>query len=114
MARQTDPNFYKGKRWQRERNIYIKEHPFCERCLAKGIYVPADIVHHKKYLNDTTAKDASIALNFDNLESLCATCHNNEHHAGKFRRKGRRWRFENGELIMQEAEEPPPMVICRL
>lgn len=103
MTKSTNPQFYKSRKWQRERELYRKDHPFCERCLAKGVYVPTDIVHHKEYLNNEKARDASIALNFQNLEALCATCHNNEHHKGKVKRK-RRWKFVNGELVMTEDE----------
>ena len=105
MARQTDQQFYWGKKWQRERTIYKRDHPFCERCLAKGLYVPADLVHHKEYLNTEKSKDARIALNFDNLESLCFECHNVEHHKGQFRKRNRRWKFVNGELVLEN--EPP-------
>lgn len=108
MARSTDRQFYWSRKWQREREIYRREHPFCELCLEKGIYVPADLVHHKQELNSETAKDAEVSLNFENLQSLCASCHNAIHHKGKIRRKGRRWRFENGELIMEEPEDMSP------
>lgn len=103
MARSTSRQFYWGPKWQKERAIYRREHPFCERCLKEGIYKPADLVHHKEYLDDAKAKDARIALNFDNLESLCADCHNKEHHKGQIRRKNRRWKFVNGELVLEET-----------
>ena len=100
--RSTDQKFYNSKRWRAERDIYRKDHPFCERCLAKGIYRPTDIVHHKEYLDDIKSKDSKIALNSENLESLCQDCHNKEHWCGKSRRKSR-WHFENGKLILEET-----------
>ena len=37
---------------------------------------PATVVHHKRYLRDRP----DLALNLDNLESLCNECHYREHH----------------------------------
>lgn len=107
MARATDQRFYGGPKWQRERKAYKQTHPFCERCLTKGLYVPADLVHHKEYLDDSKAMDPKVSLNFDNLESLCYRCHNIEHHKGKIRKRDRRWQFINGEL---KIEERPPVI----
>ena len=51
----------------------------CEKCKAKGLIVPAEIVHHKIHLNETNIDDASISLSYDNLEALCRKCHGEEH-----------------------------------
>ena len=52
------------------------KHYICERCGK-----PAQICHHKTYLNGTNVHDPAIALSFDNLEALCMDCHNAEHGA---------------------------------
>ena len=109
MAKSIDPQFYKSRKWQRERELYRREHPFCERCLESGVYKPTDIVHHKKYLKADNYLDSKVSLNSDNLEALCFDCHNKEHHSGKIRRKGRRWAFVNGELVMTETENGSPI-----
>ena len=46
----------------------------CERCGR-----PAQICHHKKWLNAQNVNDPTVALNPDNLEALCIECHNAEH-----------------------------------
>ena len=79
MAKSIDPQFYKSRKWQRERELYRREHPFCERCLESGVYKPTDIVHHKKYLKADNYLDSKVSLNSDNLEALCFDCHNKEH-----------------------------------
>ena len=38
--------YYGSKLWHSLRNSYIREHPLCEECLAKGIVTPAEHVHH--------------------------------------------------------------------
>lgn len=73
----------------------MKNH-LCERCLAKGIYEPAYIVHHKVYLDEQTFGDPEVMLSFDNLECLCIA-HHNEEHFGK--KRERRWKFIEGELV---------------
>ena len=72
--------FYKSKAWQRCRESYLKKVGYlCERCLKKGLYVPAEIVHHKVYLDESNILDESFTLNFANLEALCRDCHAEEH-----------------------------------
>jgi hypothetical protein len=46
----------------------------CERC--GGVAV---ICHHRKYITPANIDNPEITLNPDNLEALCADCHNKEH-----------------------------------
>lgn len=96
--RSIDNDFYRSTEWERCREAYLqKVNHLCERCKAKGIYEPAKIVHHKIYLNKENVTDPSVSLNFDNLEALCASCHNQEHFADETER---RYQIgKNGELI---------------
>ena len=89
--------FYQSKRWRTTKNAYIKyRRGLCERCLAKGIYTPGEIVHHKVHITDENILDASIALNFDNLYLVCRNCHA-ELHSNK---EGSRYTLdENGSVI---------------
>lgn len=98
--RSIDEQFYKNKAWQRVQNNYIQTHRYCERCLKKGLYIPAKIVHHKKHLTKEDIRKPEILYGFDNLESLCLDCHNKEHF-------GRERRYEigkDGKLIYCEEE----------
>lgn len=72
--------FYKSKRWQSTRLAYLKSvGGLCERCLKKGLYRPAVIVHHKVYLDENTINNPEITLSWDNLEAVCRECHEDEH-----------------------------------
>lgn len=62
-------------RWQRLRAWYLKQYPLCNRC--EGV-VPATVVHHIKPISEGGAR-----LDVENLEALCATCHNKHHGFGK-------------------------------
>lgn len=63
-------------RWDKVRDAYIAVHRLCERCEAKGFFVPAVLVHHK----DRTPEN----MGFDNLEALCRPCHDQEHRGERF------------------------------
>lgn len=87
--------FYDSSSWRDLREQYAKEKDYiCERC-HRACYSKSDkaykmlkeqgqdvlfgIVHHKKHLDANSIEDASVALNWDNLELLCIRCHNQEH-----------------------------------
>ena len=72
--------FYKSQAWQQCRAAYASERRgLCERCLARGVFSPGEIVHHKIHLTPENISDPTITLNFDNLELLCRLCHADEH-----------------------------------
>lgn len=80
MAKPFARKFYSSKAWQDCRNEYMKQaHYLCEICLRKGIYKPAEIVHHIIELDPITIEKPEIALNFDNLEAVCRECHSELH-----------------------------------
>lgn len=75
MAREFARGFYKSAAWQRCRTAYIQSvFGLCERCGEPGAEV-----HHREYLTPDNINDPEVALGWDNLELLCASCHNKEH-----------------------------------
>lgn len=99
--RAIDSRFYNSPEWHRCKDTYLESvNHLCERCLAKGIYEPAKIVHHKIHLSPENMGDPEIMYGFDNLEALCLACHNDEHGRKK---KTRRWKFVDGGLVTMEA-----------
>lgn len=100
MSRSIDRRFYESPEWRRCKEAYLKKvNHLCERCLSKGLYIPAQIVHHKTYLTAENFGDASLMYGFDNLEALCLACHNDEHGKSK---AARRWKFVDGQLVTSE------------
>ncbi len=84
--------FYKSKQWQHTRQAYASSvGGLCERCLAKGLYVPGDIVHHKIYIDQVSINNPDISLNWNNLELVCRECHAQEHKLGSHRQNPRRY-----------------------
>jgi len=69
-----------GRAWKRIRDSYVKTHPFCEKCFAKGVLVDVEEVHHIKPLAEGGTHDRS------NLISLCKSCHARIH-----AERGDRW-----------------------
>ena len=86
--REFAKKFYHSQAWKKCRASYIKSvGGLCERCLAKGLIVPATMVHHKVYIDPENINDTSVTLNWDNLEALCTDCHAEEHSKGAKRYK---------------------------
>lgn len=81
--------FYNSKEWRRVSAAYMSsQHYICERCGQ-----PAQICHHRIWLNDVNVHDPTIALNPENLEALCISCHNKLHIGKEYYR--RNWHKEN-------------------
>ena len=75
MARDFAVRFYNSAVWIRCRAAYAQSvFGLCERCGEAG-----DEVHHREYLTPANINDPEVALGWDNLELLCAACHNKEH-----------------------------------
>ena len=67
--------FYASARWRATRLIKLGRIPYCEEHYLLGAMVPADHVHHIIHIRD----DMSRALDIDNMQSLCASCHSRLH-----------------------------------
>ncbi|MDT2240900.1 HNH endonuclease signature motif containing protein [Paenibacillus larvae] len=72
-------DFYNSSAWKKCRTaVLIRDHHLCQKCLKQKKITQADMVHHIVHLTD----DWSKGLDMDNLESLCLSCHNEEHGNG--------------------------------
>jgi 5-methylcytosine-specific restriction endonuclease McrA len=68
--------FYRSTGWRRKRkDILVRDNYECQQCKREGAYSKAKDVHHIKRLD----AHPELALVDDNLESLCARCHNKAH-----------------------------------
>ena len=78
-----EPRVVQGGRWTSNNRFYtstrrralrakkIQADPLCEECLRQGRTTPATVVDHIEPINR-----GGEALAWDNLQSLCASCHN--------------------------------------
>lgn len=77
MAKEYAQAFYHSKKWERARLYALaRDHGLCQ---YPGCYNPAVDVHHVVELSPETIKDPDIAINPDNLVSLCSECHRRLH-----------------------------------
>ena len=80
MSQGKQAQFYKTSAWVKCRDTYLRSvGGLCEKCKARGLITPAEIVHHKIHLNAGNITDPNITLNPDNLIAVCRTCHAEEH-----------------------------------
>jgi 5-methylcytosine-specific restriction endonuclease McrA len=71
MAKDWAKQFYNSKAWKECRKIVLRRDLYtCAHCYDK-----ASEVHHVIELTPENINDPSIALNPDNLLSLCHRCH---------------------------------------
>lgn len=63
--------FYSSVRWQKMRNRKLKHDPLCEHCLGNNQVTPATEVDHVIPVE----VDWSRRLDWNNLQSLCHSCH---------------------------------------
>lgn len=67
---------YSSKAWKDTRRAYAKSRGgLCERCLAKGLIIPGQIVHHRKHISAANVDNPAVTLCWDNLELVCRDCH---------------------------------------
>lgn len=77
MAKAWAKAFYKSKAWADVRTAaLIRDGGMCQN---PGCMNPAEEVHHVIELTPENIKDPRVALNLDNLKSLCKDCHFAEH-----------------------------------
>lgn len=102
MAKEWARAFYSSERWKQCRRAYwAKARGLCERCLAKGVYKPGEIVHHKTHLTPENITDPTVTLSFDNLQLVCRECHEEIH-----RGKGKRYQIApDGSIIIAPYAE---------
>ena len=95
MAKDWAFKFYHTRPWHNVRGyVLYRDQMLCQDCLKKGIYKPAEAVHHIVELTPENINDPNIALNPDNLISLCRDCHAARHSKSK-----KRYRInEDGEV----------------
>lgn len=71
-----EKTFYNSAVWISKRSEILKrDNNECQRCKIKGKYSKAETVHHIKHLKDYP----ELAIEDDNLISLCNVCHNIVH-----------------------------------
>lgn len=80
MAREFTEGFYMSHGWKQTRKAYVKSvGGLCEDCLRRGIYRPAEIVHHVIPITPENIHDPAVTLAWKNLRAVCRECHAWEH-----------------------------------
>jgi len=99
--------FYHSQAWKNTRRNYRQSvGGLCERCLAKGMIVPAEIVHHKIPLTADNMNDLNISLSWKNLQALCRQCHAEVHDDMYAERTGRRYKIDrSGHVVIRDNAE---------
>ena len=62
--------FYSSDRWRKLRKAKLSRNPLCEECTRQGKHTPATMVDHIQPI-----RFGGAALDMENLQSLCWSCH---------------------------------------
>jgi 5-methylcytosine-specific restriction enzyme A len=74
--------FYKSAPWRHLRaEVLNEQHNECQMCKNNGLFEPATMVHHIKYVR----QHPQLALTKSNLMALCDECHYQIHHTVKYK-----------------------------
>ena len=83
-------DFYFSPAWRNMRVYILKRDKYlCRDCLDKGLFVPAEEVHHIVPLTAKNINNTDITLSEDNLISLCRLWHRARHTYNNSRRNRR-------------------------
>ena len=96
--------FYQSKAWKSVREIALKRDNYiCQKCKIR----PAELVHHKIHLNPQNVYDNSIALDLNNLISVCASCHaelhKGEHGMGRINEEDYPYTFDDKGMLISKG-----------
>lgn len=72
-----------SRRYRTAAAIFKANNPLCVRCEAKEIITPVYLIHHKI----PHEGDWNLFWDKENWESLCNSCHEEEHSSNRFGRK---------------------------
>lgn len=67
----TEIGFYQSAAWRAVRAAFLRAHPLCRLCEARGALVAATVVDHV-----TPLKDGGARFDWGNLDALCVSHHN--------------------------------------
>ncbi|MFZ6813737.1 HNH endonuclease [Undibacterium sp. Rencai35W] len=67
----AERTFYQSVAWRTLRAAFLRLHPVCCRCEARGVIVAAVVADHVLPI-----KDGGARLDEANLQALCVPCHN--------------------------------------
>lgn len=78
--REFAESLYKSRQWRKTREAYLASvGGLCEDCLKRGIYKPAEIVHHIEHVEPWNIDNPEVTLSWKNLCGLCRDCHAKAH-----------------------------------
>lgn len=65
---------YKSTAWRKGRVMFLRDHPLCDLCQARGVTTAATVVNHRK----PHKGDLSLFFSEMNWQALCKLCHDGE------------------------------------
>ena len=72
--------WYNTHRWRELRSLFLNENPLCVECEKEGLAILGNVVDHKQRVasGKTDAEKQRLMWDWDNLQTMCDTCHNSK------------------------------------
>ncbi|QQU04017.1 HNH endonuclease [Myroides odoratus] len=67
----SNSEFYNSREWRKLRRSFLDANPLCVQCECEGLVTPATVADHIQPINRGGER-----LSEDNLQPMCASCHN--------------------------------------
>lgn len=81
--REDRQKIYQSAKWKKLREAKLMSNPLCQICLQRGIIKSSEDIHHAdSFMNYTGNMRLQKAYDFDNLISVCKSCHSFLHNEG--------------------------------
>ncbi len=107
MSTGKQSEFYNTPAWKNCREAYLRSRSgLCERCAEKGIFKPAEIVHHKIHISPENIQDPNVLLDWKNLQCVCRECHAELHEDYYQSRSKKRYKVDSfGRVTVKQDED---------
>ncbi|WP_010662552.1 HNH endonuclease signature motif containing protein [Marinilabilia salmonicolor] len=103
MTDVSQAGFYNTSAWKKLRNVFIKTYPLCKDCEKQDRLVPAKYVDHIVPL--TLENFWEYGLDWNNLQSLCAKCHQKKTNRSKTNSKYSATNLQRGKELQNKFND---------
>lgn len=97
---ERNQKFYQSKEWQRLQALHKQENQLCVECLKHGKLTAVECTDHILGLN----QDWSLRLDYNNLQSLCISCHIKKEIADRKRIRDEK-KKEMSKIVMNDLSD---------
>lgn len=101
-TKESQSGFYLTRQWLAIRDRRRRDNPLCQACEEKGFVTVGRVIDHIIPIDE----DPSLALEYNNTQNLCHSCHSWKTAQDK-KRKDKADKLRRGRKLMKDLENKP-------